>query len=359
MSQPDGSELAFGAWAIGGEGWGARATEDQRRSAVQAALEQGITFFDTAPTYGRSEELLGDVLKDARSEVRIATKVGPRDDPAQSLERSLRRLQTDYVDLVQLHEVGDKFEASLESLVRIKEQGKALAIGLCNARVDQLRAAAQLAPLHSYQAALNLFDREVEQRELPLCRERGLDFLAYRPLASGALTDKFSADFAAGLDPTDHRRGIWWFQGRELGRRLQVADRLRPLAKQTGRTLPGLALAWAMSRPGVRYVLAGARTAEQVRQNVTGARRLGPEEAEAIDAIVRDVYRPARATPEAAAAAAEWGQRERFIVEHLDGHTTYEQIASKWSDEGTGLLMAAQVREFVDQLEDAEMVSFP
>src|SRR5438034_1072204 len=113
-----GPSLGFGAWAVGGTGWGAAAAEPERLAAIHRALELGVTFFDTAPTYGdgTSETLLGQALKADRDRVAIATKLGPRDDPRRSLEASLRRLATDYVDLIQLHEALDGWERRLEQL---------------------------------------------------------------------------------------------------------------------------------------------------------------------------------------------------------------------------------------------------
>src|SRR2546426_349605 len=200
--------LGFGAWAVGGAGWGAPGPERDRTAAVERAVERGITFFDTAPSYGdgASELLVGRVLKPHGERVAIATKVGPHDDPRRSLEASLRRLQREYVDLVQLHEALDRWEWQLDKLHAIQEEGKALAIGLCNTTHLQIARALELAPVVSYQGPYNLFDRDVEQRQLPVARERGLAFLAYRPLAAGLLSGKYAAppEFPAG----DHRRGI-------------------------------------------------------------------------------------------------------------------------------------------------------
>src|SRR5438876_8451035 len=127
--------LGFGAWAVGGRSWGATGDAAERESAIRRALERGITFFDTAPTYGggESERLLGRALRAHRERVAIATKVGPHDDPRASLEGSLRRLASAYVDLIQLHEALGRWEWSLEGLLKLQEEGKALAIGLCNA----------------------------------------------------------------------------------------------------------------------------------------------------------------------------------------------------------------------------------
>lgn len=347
-----GSLLGFGAWAAGGTGWGSPAGDDSaaREAAVRHALDRGVTFFDTAPTYGNgaSEQLLGRVLRGRRDAVTIATKVGPRDDPPASLEASLRRLGTEYVDLVQLHEAQGGWEARLEAFAALQAQGKARAIGLCNATHLQLRRARAVAPIVTYQGAYNLFDRDVEERELPFCRAEGLGFLAYRPLASGLLTGKYSVVPAFG--DGDHRRRIYWFHGAEFERRRRVIERLRPIAEGVGLTLAALALAWVYSQPGVRVVLAGARSVEQVDENLAGAKRLTPDTCAAIDAVVADEFPPARAGAEARARAAGWGERERFIVERLDGRTRYETIAAEWTDRGQQPMIAAQVKTLVDQL---------
>jgi len=347
-----GPLLGFGAWAVGGAGWGAPGPDDAaaREAAVRHALERGVTFFDTAPSYGNgaSERLLGQVLRGGRDTVAIATKVGPRDDVRASLDGSLRRLGTEYVDLIQLHEALDGWEARLEALAGLHAQGKARAIGLCNATHLQLRRARDVAPIATYQGPYNLLDRDVEERELPLCRDLGLGFLAYRPLASGLLTGKYSAPPAFGEG--DHRRGIYWFRGAEFERRRRVIARLEGVAQREGLTLAALALAWVYSQPGVSVVLAGARSAAQVDENLSGARHLTPETRAAIDQIVAAEFPPARASGAARAQAASWGERERFIAERLDGRTRYEVLAAEWTDRGQQPMIAAQIRTFVDQL---------
>jgi aryl-alcohol dehydrogenase-like predicted oxidoreductase len=344
--------LGFGAWAVGGSGWGGGAPEDEaeRIAAVRHALEHGVTFFDTAPSYGNgaSETLLGRALKSVRDRVTIATKVGPHDEPRRSLESSLRRLDSDVVDLVQLHEALEGWEWQLEKLHKLQQEGKALAIGLCNATHRQMARALEIAPVTTYQGPYNLFDRDVAQRELPLCRERGLGFLAYRPLASGMLTGKYASP-PAFLE-ADHRRKIYWFQGKEFERRRAVVERLRPIARGLDLPLAGLALGWVLAQPGVSVVLAGARNKQQVDENLTGTRHLTPDTLSHIDAIVADVFRPARATEQARVLAVSWGERERFILERLDGTTRYEDLAAQWTDKGDPPMIAAQVKVFVDQL---------
>jgi aryl-alcohol dehydrogenase-like predicted oxidoreductase len=315
-----------------------------------------VTFFDTAPTYGdgESERLLGKALRPFRDAVTIATKVGPRDDPRASLEASLSRLGTDYVDLAQLHEAGDRYEWSLERLHGLIEQGKTRAIGLCNATPAQIARAAQIAPIATYQGPYNVFDRDVEQRELPLCRDLGLGFLAYRPLASGLLSGKYDAQpvFAEG----DHRTRIYWFKGREFARRRAVIDALQPIAARLELPLPALAIAWVLAQPAVSVVLAGARTTEQVDQNIAGTRHLAPDTLSQIDAIVAAAFRAPRATDRARALSSSWGPRERFIVELLDGTVTYEAIAARWTDRGDVPMIAAQVKIFADQLADQDLL---
>ena len=348
--------LGFGAWGVGGSGWGDAGDAAECLATLQLAQERGITFFDTAPTYGRgdSERLLGRALKPYRDRVTLATKVGPHDDARRSLEDSLRRLDTDYVDLVQLHEALQRWEWKLETLHELQEEGKARAIGVCNATHQQLKRSLELAPVVSYQAAYNLFDRDVEQRELPLCRERDLAFLAYRPLAAGLLTGTFVSP--PEFPPSDHRAKIYWFKGREFARRRSVIERLQPLAHEAKVSLAVLALRWVLARDGVTVVLAGARNRRQVEENL--AALVGPLSADvvaAIDGIVAEVFRLPRATTKALQAAGEWGPRERFIVERLDGTQTAESIAAAWTDRGEQPMVAAQVKVFADQLLDTDL----
>jgi len=351
-----GPRLGFGAWAVGGTGWGATSAETHRLAAVGRALELGITFFDTAPTYGdgASEILLGRALKADRDRVAIATKVGPRDDPRRSLEASLRRLATDYVDLIQLHEALEGWERQLERLHALQEEGKALGVGLCNATHRQLAQALDIAPVVAYQGPYNLFDRDVEQRELPLCRERHIAFLAYRPLAAGLLSGKYAAppEFPAA----DHRRKIYWFKGREFDRRRTVVERLASIAQRLDMTLPALALAWVLARADVSIVLAGARSSEQVEENVAGTRPLTPATVEEIGRIVAEAFPRCGATDELTRQAGTWGERERFIVERLDGKASAETIAALWTDGHATPMVAAQVKVFCDQLAERGLV---
>jgi len=348
----------FGAWGIGGSAWGTAAEETERLAAIACARERGVVWFDTAPTYGdgESERLLGRVLGAYRARVRIATKVGPRDDPRLSLEQSLRRLGTDYVDLLQLHETAPGWESRVETLHRLQQAGKARAIGVCNASHVELTRAIRIAPIAAYQGPYNLFDRDVEERVLPLCREHGLAFLAYRPLASGLLNGQCSETprFADG----DHRARLYWFRGLEFERRRTVIEQLQHVAAALGISLPALGLRWLRSRAGVTIVLAGARSAAHVVENLTAwDAALDDASADAIESAVRSVFRLPAATPAATQEARSWGPRERFIVERLDGRATPESIAAAWTDRGEQPMMAAQVKVFADQLRERGLAS--
>jgi aryl-alcohol dehydrogenase-like predicted oxidoreductase len=349
--------LGFGTWAVGGGAWGETESEAERLAAIQLARERGVSFFDTAPSYGEgeSERLLGRALKAHRDQVVIATKVGPRDDPRRSLEDSLRRLDSDHVDLVQLHEALDRWEWQLETLHTLQREDKTRAVGLCNATHLQLRRALEIAPVASFQAAYNLFDRDVEQRDLPLCRDRSLAFLAYRPLAAGLLTGKYASP--PTFPPGDHRAKIYWFKGREFDRRTAVIERLRPLADGAGLSLSSLALRWLLARAGVTVVLAGARNRRQVEENL--AAQAGPlprDLVSTIDDCVARVFRLPRASADAVDQARAWGPRERFIVERLDGTSSAEAIAAEWTDRGEDPMVAAQVKVFVDQMLERGLV---
>ena len=343
--------LGFGAWGIGGSAWGTPADEGERLAAIDLARERGVVWFDTAPTYGdgESERLLGRALAPHRARVRIATKVGPRDDPRPALEQSLHRLGTDYVDLVQLHEIAPGWESRLETLHQLQQAGKARAIGVCNASHVELSRALRVAPIAACQGPYNLFDRDVEERLLPLCRDRNLAFLAYRPLASGLLGGGFSDPprFSDG----DHRARLYWFRGAEFERRRAVIGRLAELARGAGVSLPALALRWLLARAGVTIVLAGARRAAHVADNLTASDApLDPAMERDIAAALQSAFQLPAATSAASQEARTWGPRERFIVEHLDGRATPEAIAAAWTDLGEQPMSAAQVKVFADQL---------
>ncbi len=288
---------------LGTNNFGMGMHEDEVPPVVNAALEAGITFFDTADSYGDSEERLAKALGPHRDEVVIATKFGSpvgKDGtggaaPAylrQAVERSLRQLGTDRIDLYQLHRpdphtpVADTL-AVLDELV---QQGKVREIGCSNFSADLLREADEGGPAGtthfvSVQNHYNLLNRGDERETLPECRRLGLAYLPYFPLASGMLTGKYTK----GEAPASGTRMQRW-GGRASGvlsdQNFEVVDALSAWAASHDHNLLDLAFAWLIQKPVVPSVIAGATTPDQVRANATaGGWRLSAQQAAEVDAL--------------------------------------------------------------------------
>ncbi len=284
---PELTEIGFGAWAIGGSwrfGWGA-ADDDESLAAIAAALEGGVNWIDTAAAYGlgHSEEVVARALKGKRNDVFVATKGGiVWDDKGrvkfsiqpQSLkkefENSLRRLDTDYIDLYQIHwpDGHTPVEAAWEMLLRFKQDKKARYIGVSNFDVPQVEKCLSLGPVDSLQPPYNLVKRRAERELLPFCRERGIGVVAYSPMMSGLLTGRFDA---ARLAADDWRRGSPYFKDPLLSRALSLVEELRPLAAGYGKTPAELAVAWVLARSEVTAAIVGARRPDQVAGVLGGA----------------------------------------------------------------------------------------
>ena len=299
---------------LGCNNFGMRLDQTGTTAVVQEALDQGITFFDTANVYGgtKSEEFLGKALGKRRSEVLIATKCGmpmgdglssrgaSRSHIMRSVEGSLRRLGTDYIDLYQMHAPDSRtpIEETLSALDDLVRSGKVRYIGCSNYRSWQIADAAWTArehhstPFVSAQNEWNLLTRGVEREINPACEHFGLGMLPFFPLSSGFLTGKYSR----GADlPEDTRLAGWQGQtGGRLERLLSDAnwDRVEGLtqfAEERGHTLLELALCWLASQPVTASVIAGATKPVQIRSNVSAtlAWELTAEELKEVDAIAR------------------------------------------------------------------------
>ena len=284
------SELTYGNWVTHGS-----QIEDERALAcVHAALECGITTFDTADVYakGRAEEILGQALKGERREgLEIFTKVyGPmgegvnesglsRKHIREGIDASLRRLQMDYVDLYQAHRYDHEtpLEETMQAFADVVRSGKALYIGVSEWRAEQIREAKALAddmsvPLVSNQPQYSALYRVPEAEVLPTCRELGISQVVWSPLGQGVLTGKYKPGEALpeGSRATDETGGGAKFIQRLL--RDEVLDRvqqLRPLAEEAGLSMAALALAWVLQEDNVASAIIGASRPEQVRDNVT------------------------------------------------------------------------------------------
>lgn len=263
--------IGFGAWPIGG-GMG---DVDERTaiSTVHAAIDNGITLIDTAQAYRTSEAVIGKALKGRRNEVFLATKVSghySRDAIRSAIENSLRQLQTDCVDLYQIHGWNPEYpiDESMQTMERLREEGKMRYIGVSNFAVDQMKLAAQTAPFHSLQPHYNLLDREIEAEILPYCESQQIGILAHSPLAKGLLTGKYTPDYQ--FPENDERSRMPRFQGEGYQRNLAKTEKLKAIAQRRNLTLIQLAIGWLLRLQAVTCVLVGAKNPEQVAEHIGG-----------------------------------------------------------------------------------------
>ena len=291
----EASVVAIGTWAIGGWKWGGTDEQDSI-DAIRAGLDAGLNFVDTAPAYGLglSEEIVGRAIADRRDEVVLATKCGMVWDTdkgeyfideydkslhlylgpesiREEVEASLRRLDTDYIDLYQTHwqDATTPIEDSMAELLKLKDEGKIRAIGVSNATVEHMEEYREVGPIDSDQEKYNMLDRDIEEGNLPYCRENNIAVLAYSPLAQGLLTGKMGPEreFAEG----DLRRDDERFSVENRRRAAAMHEELKPIAKKYNFTLAQLTIAWTVEQPGLTHALVGARNPRQARENARAA----------------------------------------------------------------------------------------
>ncbi|MBA3583524.1 MAG: aldo/keto reductase [Gemmatimonadetes bacterium] len=287
---------------LGCNNFGRRLNKKDSATVVNAALDAGITLFDTADIYGdgRSEEFVGRGLGSRRDSVVIATKFGSSKKGQgkgasatyirKAAEASLRRLGTDRIDLYQLHEPDETvpIEETLGALDELVRAGKVHEIGCSNFTTDQIREADAAvrggARFASVQNEYNLLNREPEQGVLAECERLGLAFLPYFPLASGLLTGKYRRDRPV---PKGSRLAEERFSNQLTDRNLAIVEDLIRFAEARGHTILELAVSWLLARPTVASVISGATSPRQVEANASAA-GWEPTEAELaeIDAIV-------------------------------------------------------------------------
>ena len=293
------SPIILGTWQAGKKGW--VGIEDETIiHAMQAALEAGITTFDTAEIYGDgySEELVGRALADRRERVVLATKVFANhlrfNQVIEACEQSLRRLQTEVIDLYQIHWPSGSFGSevvpmgeTMAALNQLKEQGKIRAIGVSNFSRVQIEEAAQYGHIESLQPPYSLFWRGVETDQLPYCIEHNLTVMAYSSLAQGLLTGKFDA--AHRFPDGDIRSKNKLFHPPLYDTALAALAELHPIAHRHRTTIGNLALAWLLAQPQTTAIV-GVRNAIQAQENAKAADiRLSAQDLEDINAISRTV----------------------------------------------------------------------
>jgi len=279
------SALGFGCWTVGGEYWGDDVDDARSIEAIRTAWACGITLFDTAPLYGRghADELLVAALGERRHDAVIATKVGVALDGEHArsdlrpehviadAEASLRRLRLEVIPLLQVHwpcERGTPLDDTTDALNRLVQRGDVRHWGLCNYGADAVR---QASPA-SLQTPYSLLRREFEGPLLAAVQEHEIGVIAYEALCRGLLTGKFKG--RPSFPDSDLRSRDERFSGPVFNRARRFVDDLGQAAKRLSVPTSAIALAWVLARPGVTFVLAGARSPEQVRDNVQAVRLL-------------------------------------------------------------------------------------
>jgi aryl-alcohol dehydrogenase-like predicted oxidoreductase len=294
--------IALGCWPISGMTT-IDVNDADSVATIQACFGLGVNFLDTAYCYGargESERLVARAIAGRRDELVIATKGGIHwnaagervfdGSPARlrlECEESLRRLETDRVELYYLHapDPGIPIAESAGGLRDLFTEGKIRSVGVSNATLAQLEAFAAECPLSAFQPPYNMLQREIEADTLPWCRQRGVSVMVYWPLMNGMLTGKFARDhqFPRG----DSRPKYPMYQGAEWQKNQDFIDELRTIAADTGHTVAQVVINWTIHRAGVTAALCGARRPDQIRDNAAAVGwRLSDNDLARIDAAL-------------------------------------------------------------------------
>lgn len=314
------SIITFGAWAAGGWMWGNTERKDAVE-AIKAAYDHGVTSIDTAPIYGQgtSEEIVGEAIKDySRDKVQILTKFGMRwdlekgdfafhskDNSGKEIdiykyagkesiikecEDSLKRLNTDYIDLYQIHwpDSTTPLDETFEAVSKLIDAGKIRYAGVCNYDAELMKEAEKSIKLVSNQIPFSMVNRGVEEATVPYCIENQKSVLAYSPMERGLLTGKMKPGYT--FQEGDHRANHKHFTDEFISKTNAFLSKIKPIAEKYDATLAQLVLMWTVNRPGITIALAGARNADQSVQNADAVKvKLTPEEIDFIDKAVDQI----------------------------------------------------------------------
>jgi aryl-alcohol dehydrogenase-like predicted oxidoreductase len=278
--------VGFGAWAAGGGGWAygwGPQDDDQSIAAMTRALELGVNWIDTAAVYGKghSEEVIARALKEWRGARPFVFtkcvltwdangKISPNHSAAsirKECEDSLRRLQTEVIDLYQVHwpprDNGASLEEAWQTVVALQNEGKVRWIGVSNFDAAQMRRAQAIAPVTSNQPPYSMIRRAIEAEVLPFCVQQGIGTISYAPMASGLLTGSMTRERAAALPKDDFRSRNPEFREPKLSKNIDLVERLRKVGTRHGRGPGEVAIAWVLKNPAITGAIVGARNAKQ------------------------------------------------------------------------------------------------
>lgn len=289
------STVALGTWAIGGGSWWGNNDEAESIRTIRSALEYGVNLVDTAPVYGfgYSEEVVGKAIKPIRKDILLSTKCGLMFDTEEgsyyfsrdgqnvyknltkkaikrSVEQSLKRLETDYIDILFTHwQAVEPFlvpiEETMEALNELKKEGKIRAIGGSNMSAWHIEEYCKYGQLDIIQEKYSLIDRRVEKEILPTAEKFGVTFQAYSPLEQGLLTGKIRKDYVP--EAGSSRDGKKWYKPENLQKIVDGVDSWEPLCEKYGCSQGNLAIAWIAAQSKHVNVLCGARKIEQIEDN--------------------------------------------------------------------------------------------
>lgn len=305
------SVIGLGTWAIGGWCWGGTDEQDSI-DAIHAAMDEGVNLIDTAPAYGLglSEEIVGKAIAGRREQVVLATKCGlvwhtqkgnhffdqdgkpvhrylGADSIRHELELSLKRMNTDYIDLYQTHwqDPTTPISETMSALLELKGEGKIRAIGVSNVNVEQLREYLAVGPVDSAQEKYSMLDRKLEADLIPYCIENNVSLLAYSPLVLGLLSGKIGPE--REFPDSDMRKTNPRFSKENRQRVKEMLNEIEPIAQKHSLTMAQLVTAWTLSQPGVTFALVGARNRQQAVENAAaGNAALSAEEVRQITDVV-------------------------------------------------------------------------
>ncbi len=301
--------IGLGTWAIGGGGWSfgwGPQDDEESIAAIKRALDLGINWIDTAAVYGlgHAEEIVARALKGRDGRPYIFTKCSriwdkngeitsnlKADSIRRELESSLRRLQTDVIDLYQIHwpNPDPDIEEGWSTMAELQKEGKVRYIGVSNFNVEQMRRAMKIAPISSLQPPYSLINRDVENEILPFCQEHNIGVIVYSPMMSGLLSGTMTRERVAEMPEDDWRKHDPEFQEPRLSRNLALAEKLNEIGFVYNRTPGEVAIAWTLANPAVTGAIVGARRPEQI-ENLIGAAefRLSDTELTEIEEFLRE-----------------------------------------------------------------------